>query len=147
MQKFRNLTKNIFFKIFLIFIAITFVGFGMTDIFSGGGNWIAKIGDQTITYEEYRKKLNQTSSLIYNSNPTEEKIIVRVFPTKAVDATGAGDLFAAGALYGIIRNYSLEDSAIIGSYCASKVISHMGGRMPVGSDVNAEKIIQKYQKL
>ena len=81
------------------------------------------------------------------SNPTEEKIIVNVLPTKAVDATGAGDLFAAGALYGIIRNYSLKDSAIIGSYCASKVVSHMGGRMPVGSDVNAERIIQKYQKL
>jgi hypothetical protein len=81
------------------------------------------------------------------SNATEEKITVNVFPTKAVDATGAGDLFAAGALYGIIKNYSLKDSAIIGSFCASKVVSHMGGRMPIGSEVNAEKIIQKYQKL
>ena len=81
------------------------------------------------------------------SNPTEEKVAVNVFPTKAIDTTGAGDLFAAGALHGIIRNYSLKESAIIGSYCASEVVSHMGGRMPVSSDADAEKIIQKYQKL
>ena len=81
------------------------------------------------------------------SNSTEEKVAVNVFPTKAIDTTGAGDLFAAGALHGIIRNYSLKESAIIGSYCASEVVSHMGGRMPVSSDADAEKIIQKYQKL
>ena len=81
------------------------------------------------------------------SNPTEEKVAVNVFPTKAIDTTGAGDLFAAGALHGIIRNYSLQESAILGSYCASEVVSHMGGRMPVSSDADAEKIIQKYQKL
>ena len=80
------------------------------------------------------------------SNPTEEKVAVNVFPTKAIDTTGAGDLFAAGALHGIIRNYSLKESAILGSYCASEVVSHMGGRMPVSSDADAEKIIQKYQK-
>ena len=81
------------------------------------------------------------------SNQTEEKITVNVFPTKAIDTTGAGDLFAAGALYGIIKNYSLKESAIIGSYCASEVVSHMGGRMPVGSYANVEKIIKKYEKL
>jgi sugar/nucleoside kinase (ribokinase family) len=81
------------------------------------------------------------------SSAAKEKVAVNIFPTKAVDTTGAGDLFAAGALYGIIRNYNLKESAIIGSYCASEVVSHMGGRMPVGSDADAEKIIQKYQKL
>ncbi len=81
------------------------------------------------------------------SSPTEEKVAVNVFPTKVVDTTGAGDLFAAGALYGIIRNYSLKESAILGSHCASEVVSHMGGRMPVDSEVNAAKIIDKYQLL
>ena len=81
------------------------------------------------------------------SSPTEEKVDVNVFPTKVVDTTGAGDLFAAGALYGIIRNYSLKESVILGSHCASEVVSHMGGRMPVDSEVNAAKIIDKYQLL
>ena len=81
------------------------------------------------------------------SSPTEEKVTVNVFPTKVVDTTGAGDLFAAGALYGIIRNYSLKESAILGSHCASEVVSHMGGRVPVDSEVSAAKIIDKYQLL
>ncbi|MBT3515423.1 MAG: adenosine kinase [Nitrospina sp.] len=81
------------------------------------------------------------------SNQTEKKITVNVFPTKAVDTTGAGDLFAAGALYGIIKNYSLKESAIIGSYCASEVVSHMGGRMPVGSYADVKTIIKKYENL
>ena len=81
------------------------------------------------------------------SSPIEEKVTVGVFPTNAIDTTGAGDLFAAGALYGIAKNYSLKESAIIGSYCASKVVSHMGGRMPVDSGDDVNNIIKKYQRL
>lgn len=81
------------------------------------------------------------------ASPAGEKIEVGVFPTKAVDTTGAGDLFAAGALYGIINKHSLEESAIIGSYCASEVVSHMGGRMPVHSQTTAKKIIETYRRL
>ena len=81
------------------------------------------------------------------SSSIGEKVEVSVFPTKALDTTGAGDLFAAGALYGIIKKHSLKESAIIGSYCASEVVSHMGGRMPVDSHADAKKIIRKYQSL
>ena len=80
------------------------------------------------------------------SSPNEKKVITNIFPTKAVDTTGAGDLFAAGALYGIIKNYSLKESAIIGSYCASETVSHMGGRMPVNSNTDVKKIIREYQR-
>jgi sugar/nucleoside kinase (ribokinase family) len=99
------------------------------------------------------KKISKTVFLTrgkngsWASNPSKEKIAVNVFPTKAIDTTGAGDLFAAGALYGIIKNYSLNESAILGSYCASKVVSHMGGRMPIDSEVDAIKILSRYQKL
>ena len=81
------------------------------------------------------------------SSPTEEKVTVGVFPTNAIDTTGAGDLFAAGALYGIAKNYNLKESAIIGSYCASEVVSHMGGRMPTDSGDDVNNIINKYQSL
>jgi sugar/nucleoside kinase (ribokinase family) len=72
---------------------------------------------------------------------------VKIFPVKAVDTTGAGDLFAAGALYGVLKNHSLEESAIIGSYCAAQVVSHMGGRLPLSSLTDAAKILSEYQKL
>lgn len=48
-----------------------------------------------------------------------------------VDATGAGDSFAAGFLFGIITGRSLGTCALIGNIAASEVISHYGGRPQV----------------
>jgi len=47
---------------------------------------------------------------------------------RVVDTTGAGDLFAAGFLYGITNGLSPEDSARLGGVCAAEVISHVGAR-------------------
>tara|TARA_B100000686_G_scaffold352435_1_gene454397 strand:+ start:3714 stop:4730 length:1017 start_codon:yes stop_codon:yes gene_type:complete len=76
-----------------------------------------------------------------------ESAVVKAFPVKVIDTTGAGDLYAAGALYGMLRKYSLEECAIIGSYCASNTVSHLGGRMPVHAHVNLAKIIKSYREL
>ena len=48
--------------------------------------------------------------------------------TKVVDTTGAGDLFAAGFLYGITHGKDLPGAARIGAICASEIISHYGAR-------------------
>lgn len=45
-----------------------------------------------------------------------------------VDKTGAGDLYAAGFLFGLARGLALEDCARIGSIAAGEVISHLGAR-------------------
>jgi sugar/nucleoside kinase (ribokinase family) len=45
-----------------------------------------------------------------------------------VDTTGAGDQFAAGALYGITQGADLQTCARLGSRCAGEVISHVGPR-------------------
>lgn len=47
---------------------------------------------------------------------------------KVVDTTGAGDLYAAGVLYGITRGYELATAGKIGSVCAAEIISHYGAR-------------------
>lgn len=48
-----------------------------------------------------------------------------------IDATGAGDMYAAGFLYGLTHEKSLEQSAEIGTICAAEVIMHMGPRPQV----------------
>lgn len=45
-----------------------------------------------------------------------------------VDTTGAGDLFAAGVLYGLATGLEVEEAAELGSMAASEVISHLGAR-------------------
>ena len=54
---------------------------------------------------------------------------VPAFPIdKVVDATGAGDLFAAGFLLGMARGQTLESALKTGCLSASEVISHVGAR-------------------
>jgi len=48
---------------------------------------------------------------------------------KIVDLTGAGDLFAAGFLYGYINQLPLEDSLTKGTEMASKIIQTIGARL------------------
>jgi sugar/nucleoside kinase (ribokinase family) len=47
---------------------------------------------------------------------------------KVVDATGAGDLFAAGFMFGLAAGRDLETCGRLGSLAASEVISHVGPR-------------------
>jgi sugar/nucleoside kinase (ribokinase family) len=48
-----------------------------------------------------------------------------------VDTTGAGDMYAAGALFGLARGMDLEACARLGSVAAAEVITHIGPRPSV----------------
>jgi sugar/nucleoside kinase (ribokinase family) len=48
--------------------------------------------------------------------------------SKVVDTTGAGDLYAAGFLYGFTRNKPLAECARLGGIAAAEIISHVGPR-------------------
>jgi sugar/nucleoside kinase (ribokinase family) len=47
---------------------------------------------------------------------------------QVVDVTGAGDLYAAGFLYGLTRGLPLETCGRLGSLAAAEVIGHIGAR-------------------
>lgn len=48
--------------------------------------------------------------------------------SRVVDTTGAGDLYAAGFLFGLSRGRALADCARLGGLAAAEVISHFGAR-------------------
>jgi len=59
----------------------------------------------------------------------DEQITVPAQPVERVlDTTGAGDLFAAGFLFGLTSGLPLAECGEIGSIAAAEVISHVGPR-------------------
>lgn len=66
------------------------------------------------------------ATLVHGSDPL---IHVPAEPVAAVvDTTGAGDLYAAGFLYGYTHGFAPERSGRLGSLAAAEVISHLGAR-------------------
>jgi adenosine kinase len=56
---------------------------------------------------------------------------------RLVDATGAGDLFAAGFLVGLSRGADYRDSARLGALAAAEVIQHLGARPAISLEALA----------
>jgi len=71
-------------------------------------------------------KLGKNGSLIQQ----KDKIFrVGVIPVKSIDTTGAGDLYASGFLYGLIKGLSLQKCGETGSILSGKVIEVTGSKM------------------
>jgi len=64
-------------------------------------------------------------TLIRGSERVDIPVPARITP---VDATGAGDQFAAGFLYGMATGRDLETCGRMGNLCGAEVISHVGPR-------------------
>ena len=88
-------------------------------------------------------KTGEKGSLIYANN---ELIHVAVQPSEPVDTTGAGDLYAAGFLYGLTENYSLEICGKIGSILAGRVIEGFGAKMEEATWENLRREIKNLIK-
>jgi len=60
---------------------------------------------------------------------TDGVTAVPAFPIdRMVDTTGAGDLFAAGFLFGLVRGAGHENAGRLGALAAAEIIQHIGAR-------------------
>ena len=73
----------------------------------------------------------------------EEVHLVKAYPSKVVDTTGAGDAFAAGFLYGLLEGRNIKLCAKIGNWVASRCIAKPGARdgLPYAKDLKKQAII------
>jgi len=71
-------------------------------------------------------KLGAKGSIVRSGKETYR---IMPFASGVVDTTGAGDMYAAGFLYGFSNGYGLDVCGTLGSYFASKVIGKMGARL------------------
>lgn len=70
--------------------------------------------------------LSEEGSLVVSA---EGVVRVAASPVEAVvDTTGAGDLYAAGFLYGLTHDYDLAAAAELGGLMAAEIIRHIGAR-------------------
>ncbi|MBC6425575.1 MAG: adenosine kinase [Ekhidna sp.] len=87
--------------------------------------------------KEFAVTLGAEGSLVYDGS---EFIEIAPFPAKAVDTTGAGDIFAGAFLYGINNGLSHAEAGKLASAASSAIVSKYGPRL---EDGQAKEILGK----
>ncbi len=92
----------------------------------------AKNFDEVISFSKNLGKLfvltrGEKGSIAINKDEIVECDVQKNL--KIVDLTGAGDLFAAGFLHGVVNNLSTKESLGKGTKMSSKVIQQIGARL------------------
>ncbi len=77
-------------------------------------------------------KLGEKGSLIKDKDNVHK---INSFTVNAIDTTGAGDMYAAGVLFGLSNKHPLEKCGEIGSYAASIVVQQIGARLNKEIDI------------
>lgn len=72
-------------------------------------------------------KIGKEGSLVQSGN---QFLRVTTPVVESIDTTGAGDVYAAGFLYGLTNAYCLENCGKLGSLLASRVIQVLGAKIP-----------------
>ena len=74
----------------------------------------------------------------------DQVVKIEPIPAKVIDTTGAGDLWAAGFMAGIVKGESLEKCAKMGATVAANIIEVLGAKM---DDNRWEKIFNSLKQL
>lgn len=72
-----------------------------------------------------------------------EVVKFKAFKTKAIDTTGAGDIFHGAFVYGLSNNFSIEKNIEFASACASLSVEKLGGR---NSIPEIEQVLERIKR-
>lgn len=97
-------------------------------------NWMSELSEIVIL------KQGVQGSMIKHNNQITKVSPVRV---NALDTTGAGDLYAAGFLYGLIHDLPLQKCGEIGSYLSAKIIEVIGPKMDIQTWEEVQTEVQR----
>jgi sugar/nucleoside kinase (ribokinase family) len=95
---------------------------------------------ETTSFDEAVKQVGRDTRLAVLTRSEKGSVIVSEGTSievaadpvrKVVDTTGAGDLYAAGFLFGLARGYELPAAGQLGSFAAAEIIGQMGARPEV----------------
>lgn len=97
--------------------AKSFTGF---DVEEEALEYLSKFCEVAIVKIGSKGSLIKKDGIIYRINAEQ---------VKAIDTTGAGDMYAAGILYGIAKELDLKEAGKIASENAAKVVCKIGARL------------------
>lgn len=80
------------------------------------------------------------SFIAVDGNVTE---VAAIGAGDAIDTTGAGDLWAAGFLYGLVNNLPIETCGTLASACGFEVVQVMGASIPPEGWTRIKKILEQ----
>ncbi len=84
-------------------------------------------------------KIGKNGSIVKSSNMQHQ---IAPFKVASIDTTGAGDLYAAGFIYGMINNFSLDKCGTLGSLLAAKTIEVIGPKMSDSKWIEVKRLLK-----
>lgn len=123
-----NASKDILQDLIAEYVDILIANEDEAKAYTGESDESAAIEKLSVNVEYAVLKVGSRGSYISHDNT-----VTRIEPVKGnapLDTTGAGDLWAAGFLYGIANGLSIEKSGALGSLCGYEVCQVMGAQIP-----------------
>ncbi|MGD9823261.1 adenosine kinase [Desulfobacter sp.] len=123
-----NASKDILTDLIKEYVDILIANEDEAKAYTGESDEIAALEKLSANVAYAVLKVGSRGSYIRHDNT-----VTRIAPVKGnapVDTTGAGDLWAAGFLYGMANGLSIEKSGQLGSMCGYEVCQVMGAHIP-----------------
>jgi sugar/nucleoside kinase (ribokinase family) len=126
------------------YIDIVFANEEEAEAFTGKADPEEALGEIAKTCKIAVVKIGKEGSLIAMG---KERIRIAPIEAKAIDTTGAGDLYASGFFYGLINGHSLDICGKIGSITSGKIVEVLGAKMDEAKWKEVFQLVKEVEKV